>query len=225
METAVGIVLLLVLVVPVIVVAVGVRLGRAEGRRRGPRAAAAARHPSAHAPRSLSLHDELVARLRYFDGHSDTIGLFADAGFLAPGGERRSPEPFRDARVQKVAGIEARGFVLATAVALELEAGFVAVRKPGSVHPGPKVELRGPPDWRGHETVLRVQRHVIDPDDRAPRRRLGRDGKQGDDSTSPRRGVRRPVRRPVAARRSARQRDARAALAGSDGGARGRAEA
>jgi adenine phosphoribosyltransferase len=65
-----------------------------------------------------------------------------------------------------VAGIEARGFVLGTAVALELDAGFVAVRKPGAIHPGPKAELHGPRDWRGLETVLRVQRHVIEPGER-----------------------------------------------------------
>jgi adenine phosphoribosyltransferase len=29
------------------------------------------------------------------------------------------------------------------------------------VHPGPKVERRTPPDWRGQETLLRLQRHVI----------------------------------------------------------------
>jgi hypothetical protein len=34
------------------------------------------------------------------------------------------------------------------------------------VHPGPKLELRGPPDWRGLETVLRVQRHAIEPGER-----------------------------------------------------------
>jgi adenine phosphoribosyltransferase len=63
--------------------------------------------------------------------------------------------------VHKVVGIEARGFVLASCVALELEAGFVAVRKPGSIHPGTKAELTAPPDWRGLETTLRLQRHVI----------------------------------------------------------------
>jgi adenine phosphoribosyltransferase len=111
------------------------------------------------------LHDELIERLRYFDGHSDTIGLFADPAFLRRAGAPLA-EPFRGAGVRKVAGIEARGFVLATAVALELGAGFVAVRKPGAIHPGPKAELRGPRDWRGLETVLRVQRHAIEPGDR-----------------------------------------------------------
>jgi adenine/guanine phosphoribosyltransferase-like PRPP-binding protein len=112
-----------------------------------------------------TLHDELVARFRYFDGHSDTLGLFADGDFLKRAAAGVAA-PFRDAQVDKVAGIEARGFVLATAVALELGAGFVGIRKPGSVHPGPKVELAAPPDWRGLETVLRLQRHVIVPDER-----------------------------------------------------------
>jgi adenine phosphoribosyltransferase len=111
------------------------------------------------------LHDELVAQIRYFDGHSDTIGLFADPAFLRRAGAALA-EPFREAGARKVAGIEARGFVLATAVALELEAGFVAVRKPGAIHPGPKAELRGPRDWRGLEAVLRVQRHAIEPGER-----------------------------------------------------------
>jgi hypothetical protein len=30
----------------------------------------------------MSFHDDLVARLEYFDGHSDTLGLFADGEFL-----------------------------------------------------------------------------------------------------------------------------------------------
>ena len=108
----------------------------------------------------MSFHDDLVARLQYFEGHSDTLGLFADGKFL-----RRAAvavaDPFRNAGVHKVVGIEARGFVLASCVALELEAGFVAVRKPGSIHPGTRAELTAPPDWRGLETTLRLQRHVI----------------------------------------------------------------
>ena len=61
----------------------------------------------------MSVHDELVERLRYFDGHSDTLGLYADAGFLARAAAALAG-PFRDAGVTKVAGIEARGFVLAS---------------------------------------------------------------------------------------------------------------
>jgi adenine phosphoribosyltransferase len=111
------------------------------------------------------LHEELVARLRYYDGHSDTLGLFADAAFLRSAASALA-DPFRDAGVQKVAGIEARGFVLATGVALELRAGFIAIRKKGPIHPGAKAELVAPPDWRGNEESLRLQRHVVDPGER-----------------------------------------------------------
>jgi adenine phosphoribosyltransferase len=41
----------------------------------------------------------------------------------------------------------------------------VAIRKSGSIHPGPKEQLRSPPDWRGNEHVLGLQRHVISSDD------------------------------------------------------------
>ena len=47
-------------------------------------------------------------------------------------------EPFRGDRIDKVAGIEARGFLFGVAVALELEAGFVPVRKAGKL-PGATV--------------------------------------------------------------------------------------
>lgn len=42
-------------------------------------------------------------------------------------------EPFVDAGVTKVAGIEARGFTLATPVADRLDAGFIPLRKPGKL--------------------------------------------------------------------------------------------
>ena len=42
-------------------------------------------------------------------------------------------EPFRSARVDKVIGIEARGFIIAAPVALALGAGFVPVRKAGKL--------------------------------------------------------------------------------------------
>ena len=42
-------------------------------------------------------------------------------------------DPFRDAGVSKVAGIEARGFTLATPVADQLGAGFIPIRKPGKL--------------------------------------------------------------------------------------------
>jgi len=42
-------------------------------------------------------------------------------------------DPFRNTEIDKVVGIEARGFILGGAVAKELGAGFVPVRKPGKL--------------------------------------------------------------------------------------------
>ncbi|MDX1468283.1 MAG: adenine phosphoribosyltransferase [Acidimicrobiia bacterium] len=42
-------------------------------------------------------------------------------------------DPYRDSGITKVAGIEARGFTLATPVADQLRAGFIPVRKPGKL--------------------------------------------------------------------------------------------
>ena len=42
-------------------------------------------------------------------------------------------EPFRGEDIVAVAGIEARGFVLATPVAIALEVGFIPLRKPGKL--------------------------------------------------------------------------------------------
>jgi adenine phosphoribosyltransferase len=41
--------------------------------------------------------------------------------------------PYADARIETVVGIESRGFILGSAVAQKLGAGFVPVRKPGKL--------------------------------------------------------------------------------------------
>jgi adenine phosphoribosyltransferase len=75
-------------------------------------------------------------------------------------------DPFRDWAITKVAGIEARGFIVGAAVAGELHAGFVAIRKEGGIFPGEKLTQATPPDYRGNATTLRLQRSSLAPDDR-----------------------------------------------------------
>jgi adenine phosphoribosyltransferase len=108
--------------------------------------------------------EDFLARFRWIEGHADMLGLFVDGVFLAKA-VLALAAPFRGHGVTKVAAVEARGFVLGAGVALELEVGFVAVRKAGSIHPGDKAELMTSPDWRGHEHLLRVQRSALEADD------------------------------------------------------------
>lgn len=110
-------------------------------------------------------HDELVARVEIIDGHADVLGAVADAHILRRCA-RTLAAPFASERVTKVAGLEARGFIFGTAVALELDAGFVAVRKPGGIHPGPKARAVTAPSWRGASVALEVQRAAIGARDR-----------------------------------------------------------
>ncbi|HLP18282.1 MAG TPA: adenine phosphoribosyltransferase [Bacteroidota bacterium] len=45
----------------------------------------------------------------------------------------RLTEQYKDARIDKVVGIESRGFILGAALAYQLQAGFVPVRKPNKL--------------------------------------------------------------------------------------------
>jgi len=49
-------------------------------------------------------------------------------------------QPYRDRHVDVVVGAESRGFIFATAVARNLSAGFVPIRKPGKL-PGKKIAV------------------------------------------------------------------------------------
>jgi adenine phosphoribosyltransferase len=108
----------------------------------------------------MDFSETFLERFRWISGHADVLGLFADGAFLAQAAEALAA-PFRAAGVTKVAGVEARGFIIGTAVALELGVGFVAIRKQGAIHPGPKVVVRATPDWRGQEPELVLQRAAL----------------------------------------------------------------
>ncbi|MGD0198479.1 MAG: phosphoribosyltransferase [Solirubrobacteraceae bacterium] len=69
-------------------------------------------------------------------------------------------EPLRGS-VEKVAGIESRGFVLGAAVAGHLGIGFVAIRKSDGLYPGATLSARADSDYRGHQHVFRLQRAAV----------------------------------------------------------------
>ncbi len=75
----------------------------------------------------LALIDTETSGLR-----CDVTPLFADyAAFAAVVNDLAAP--FADAKIDLVAGIDALGFILGTAVALRLQKGFLAIRKGGKL--------------------------------------------------------------------------------------------
>jgi adenine phosphoribosyltransferase len=107
----------------------------------------------------------IVARFRWVQGHADVWALFTDP-ILFRDVVRALAEPFRDSGVTKVAGVEARGFLVGGAVAAELEAGFVAIRKQAGLFPGEKLTRQTSTDYRGNRSQLRLQRASVTPTDR-----------------------------------------------------------
>jgi adenine phosphoribosyltransferase len=62
----------------------------------------------------------------------DITPLLADADALRDA-TRAMAEPYQGARIERVVGIESRGFILGAVVARELGVGFVPVRKPNKL--------------------------------------------------------------------------------------------
>ncbi len=81
-------------------------------------------------------------------------------------------EPFRDANIEKVLGLEARGFIVGAPVAYLLHAGFVVARKAGNLYKGvytPEDVLQEVCiDYSGQEKILEIETHAygIQRDDR-----------------------------------------------------------
>jgi adenine phosphoribosyltransferase len=69
-------------------------------------------------------------------------------------------------RVDKIAGVEARGFLLGAAVAARLEVGFVAIRKSEGLYPGETLTGLTASDYRGRQHTFRLQRAAVSKGDR-----------------------------------------------------------
>jgi len=69
----------------------------------------------------------------------DITPLLADRDALRDA-TRAMADPYRDAGIDRVVGIESRGFILGACIARELGVGFVPVRKPGKL-PGAKTSI------------------------------------------------------------------------------------
>jgi adenine phosphoribosyltransferase len=86
-----------------------------------------------------SLHDTLLSAIRTIPDYPKPGILFRDITTLLGDARafRRTVDelvhPWAGSKVDKIAGIEARGFILGGAIAHQLSAGFVPIRKKGKL--------------------------------------------------------------------------------------------
>ncbi|MDQ3701465.1 MAG: adenine phosphoribosyltransferase [Chloroflexota bacterium] len=75
----------------------------------------------------------------------------------------RLTERYQGAGIDRVVGIESRGFIFAAPIAYHLGAGFVPVRKPGKL---PAVAIKREYDLEYGSNILEVHQDAIDPGQR-----------------------------------------------------------
>jgi adenine phosphoribosyltransferase len=109
--------------------------------------------------------DVVLDRFGWVDGHADVWATFRDGSALRLV-VQALVEPFVDAGITAVCGIESRGFLLGGAAAIQLGVGFVPIRKGGGLLPGAKSVRTSAPDYRGKAHTLRLQRSALAPGDR-----------------------------------------------------------
>ena len=110
-------------------------------------------------------HDLALENFRWVGGHADVWSIFRDAKALSAVVGALA-EPYRRGGVDAVCGVESRGFLLGAAVAVELGAGFLPVRKGTGLFPGEKSFGQTAPDYRGLRHTLRIQRSSVSAGDR-----------------------------------------------------------
>jgi adenine phosphoribosyltransferase len=97
-----------------------------------------------------------LAKFRWIDGHADVWRVFQDSATLQAVVEGMAAD-WQDREITAVAGVEARGFLLGGAVAVQLGVGFHAIRKAGALFPGQKTTTRSEQDYRGRRHELSIQ--------------------------------------------------------------------
>jgi adenine phosphoribosyltransferase len=114
---------------------------------------------------SSAARELALDRFQWTGGHADVWSVFRDAKALSAVVAALA-DPYRKGGVDAVCGVESRGFLLGAAVAVELGAGFLSVRKGTGLFPGEKTFGQTAPDYRGLRHTLRVQRSAVAEGDR-----------------------------------------------------------
>lgn len=112
-----------------------------------------------------SAREAVLAHFTWIDGDADVWSMLRDASALKQIVHTLA-DPFRSLNIDVVVGIESRGFILAPAVALELGAGFAAIRKGDALFPGTKITEMTAPDYRGNRHQLTSLSAQFAPGDR-----------------------------------------------------------
>jgi adenine phosphoribosyltransferase len=123
----------------------------------------------------MTLQDDLRAAIRTIPDHPKPGILFRDITTLLSDARafRRAVDelvhPWAGTKIDKVAGIEARGFILGGAIAHQLSAGFVPIRKKGKL-PHNKVSIGysleyGIDEMEMHEDAVSPGERVVLVDD------------------------------------------------------------
>lgn len=106
------------------------------------------------------LSERLKTEIKIIDGHADTYRLFRNP-LLFGKIVAELARLVRERRVDHIVSIEARGFIVGTAVAHEAGLGFVPIRRKGSLFPGEKEECKSGADYQGKHSILQIQREAL----------------------------------------------------------------
>ena len=124
-------------------------------------------HSWARCPGREVAHPTMKEYLRLIDTHTsgprcDVTPLFADPIAFAQLISDLS-EPFGSTAIDYVAGIDALGFVLGSAIALRLRKGFIPIRKSGKLPVA--VAVAEFVDYTGETKALEIRKGILKPGD------------------------------------------------------------
>ncbi|MFV2039220.1 MAG: phosphoribosyltransferase family protein [Acidimicrobiales bacterium] len=99
------------------------------------------------------------------DNHPDVAGVLRQAHLLCLLGPALGA-PYANSGVTVVLAPEARGPIVGSLVALELQVGLMLARKEAQNHPGADVRVLSAPTWRGHCETFQARTFDLSPEDR-----------------------------------------------------------
>lgn len=117
-------------------------------------------------PGEIDRAREFVAgRFPLVDNHPDVAGVLRQPELLRLLGPALAG-PYMKSNVTVVLAPEARGPILGSLVAVELQAGLMLARKDAQNHPGADIHVVSGPTWRGHSETFQARTFDLSNQDR-----------------------------------------------------------